>query len=128
LLNMGDRIIFAGHQEEVERFFSALDIFFFTSYASEGVPQGLVQAVATGVSLVVCKLPAVLETLQGIDGVVAIDHGNVAEAVDALISTAGHCEREADRIRTNRELLSTRYGIENMIDKLETLYREYNIV
>lgn len=127
LLNIADRIIFTGHQEEVERFFSALDIFFFTSYASEGVPQGLVQAISTGLSSVVCKLPAVLETLQGIDGVMAIDHGNIAEAVEALILTSRNCERKAERILTNRELLNARYSLDNMLDRLETLYREYYV-
>lgn len=128
LLNLQDRFIFTGYQEQVEQFFSALDIFFFTSYASEGVPQGLLQAVASGLSLVVCKLPSVIETLEGVEGVSQINHGDVAGAVDALVQAGSNCAKNMAVTEKNRELLNARYGIEKMLDTLESLYREYKVV
>jgi len=126
-LEMENRLIFAGHQDQVEQYFSAIDIFFFTSYASEGIPQSLLQAMSIGLPLVVCRTPSVIETLQGIDNFMAIDYGDTEGAQKALIQISdrlAHFNEGSD----NRKQILSRYGIENMWDALISLYREHGVI
>jgi len=83
-MGLEGRVIFPGHQEEIEKYFSALDLYFFTSYANEGVPQSLLQARSVGLPMVVCRIPSVLETLQGAEDVTPVEYGEVASACAAL--------------------------------------------
>ena len=126
-MGMENRLIFAGHQDQVEQYFSAIDIFFFTSYASEGIPQSLLQAMSIGLPLVVCRTPSVIETLQGIDNFMAIDYGDTEGAQQALIQIGdrlAHFNEGSD----NRKQILSRYGIENMWDALISLYREHGVI
>lgn len=126
-LEMENRLIFAGHQDQVEQYFSAIDIFFFTSYASEGIPQSLLQAMSIGLPLVVCRTPSVIETLQGIDNFMAIDYGDTEGSQKALIQISdrlAHFNEGSD----NRKQILSRFGIENMWDALISLYREHGVI
>ncbi len=65
-MGLEGRVLLPGHQEEIEKYFSGLDLYFFTSYANEGVPQSLLQAQSVG--LPHGRLPD------------AVSHGNPARA------------------------------------------------
>ena len=73
-LGIGDRVTLAGNQAEVLPWLQALDVFALPSYANEGVPQALVQAM-------LCGLPCVT-TATGSIGEVARD-GETALIVKA---------------------------------------------
>ena len=62
---LGDAVHFAGHDPKPERWFPAMDLFALPSYANEGVPQALMQAMMVG-------LPCVT-TLVGAIGEIATD-------------------------------------------------------
>jgi glycosyltransferase involved in cell wall biosynthesis len=51
-LGLKDRVIFAGNQRDVVPWMQALDVFALPSYANEGVPQALVQAMLVGLPCV----------------------------------------------------------------------------
>jgi glycosyltransferase involved in cell wall biosynthesis len=121
-LGLTARFIFTGHQEKVEGFFSALDIFFFTSYASEGVPQSLLQALSIGLPIVVCRNPSVLEAVEGIYEPQVINHGDVADARAALLDISKYLQRDEDAIRQRRSIIKQKYALESMWRHLIALY------
>ncbi len=125
---LADRLIFTGHQEKVEEFFSALDIFFFTSYASEGVPQSLLQALSVGLPLVVCRIPSVIEVLQGLGDFIAIDYGDLVAARWALEHTRQRLRKDEGKILSSRQIIESRYGLENMLHVLLKAYREHGVL
>ena len=126
-MRLGERFIFAGHQERVEQFFSALDIFFFTSYASEGIPQSLLQAISIGLPVAVCRMPSVLEALQGVHGFITVDYGNVAAAREALTLLSQRFQRDRGRMSSARRIIESRYGLENMWHLLLDTYRKHGV-
>lgn len=120
-LNLRERIIFAGHQEQVEHYFSALDILFYTSYASEGVPQSLLQGVCSGLPVVAVKLPSIEETLTGIEKVMWVEYGKTDDAAVTL--------QEAQRLVTVErksppQFWLDKYSMASMLKKISSLYRQ----
>lgn len=63
-LKLQDHVLFAGQQENICTWLNALDLFVLPSFANEGVPQSIMQAM-------LCKIP-----------VISTDVGSVTEIVD----------------------------------------------
>src|SRR6185312_11855034 len=61
---LADRVRFAGNQADVAPWLRAFDVFCLPSYANEGVPQALMQAMA-------CALPVVTTPVGSIEEIVA---------------------------------------------------------
>jgi len=62
-LAIAGQVRFAGHQAEVAPWLQSFDVFCLPSYANEGVPQALMQAMA-------CALPVVTTAVGSIDEIV----------------------------------------------------------
>ena len=63
-------IRFAGHDPQPERWLRAMDIFVLPSYANEGVPQALMQAMMTGLPCITTDIGAIGEVAR--DGETAL--------------------------------------------------------
>jgi len=121
---MERRVRFAGNQRDVVPWLHALDIFALPSYANEGVPQALLQAMLAG-------LPCVTTNVGGI-GELAID-GTTAlvvppEDVAALRSALERLmQDQALRAKLGgaaRQHCAERFSYERMLDRMEAIYRE----
>jgi glycosyltransferase involved in cell wall biosynthesis len=126
-MGLEDRVIFPGHQEEIEKYFSALDLYFFTSYANEGVPQSLLQAQSVGLPMVVCRTPSVLETLQVGDDVIPVEYGDVPSAGVALEKALQFVRVAVDRRKEKNEWVKSKHSLEAMLGKIRELYGQWGI-
>jgi len=118
------RVQFAGNQRDVVPWLQALDIFALPSYANEGVPQALMQAMLVG-------LPCVTTTVGGI-GELAID-GTTAVIVPpenpdalrlALERLMGDPALRTQLGAAARRHCSERFSYERMLDRMEAIYLE----
>ena len=78
-----------GNQENVPEWLSSLDIFVLPSYGSEGVPQGIMQAMACGLPVVATPVGAVSEAVRdGVTGIMAMPRSaeSLACSLAALMS------------------------------------------
>jgi len=126
-MGLEDRLIFPGHQEEIEKYFSALDLYFFTSYANEGVPQSLLQAQSVGLPMVVCRTPSVLETLEDSEEVIPVEYGDVSSACAALRTAIRMTRVPDDRRIEKNERIKSMHSLEAMLGKIRELYGEWGI-
>jgi glycosyltransferase involved in cell wall biosynthesis len=62
-LGLGDRVILAGQRTDPERWLQALDVFCLPSYANEGVPQAILQAMLCALPIVTTPVGAILEAV-----------------------------------------------------------------
>ena len=58
------RVVFAGNQREVAPWMRAFDLFCLPSYANEGVPQALMQAMACGLPVVTTPVGSIEELVD----------------------------------------------------------------
>ncbi len=118
------RVRFAGNQRDVVPWMQALDIFALPSYANEGVPQALMQAMLVG-------LPCVT-TAVGSIGELAV-HNNTAlvvqpedpAALRAALERLMHDVPLRDKLgAAARKHCAERFSYERMLDRMEAIYRE----
>jgi glycosyltransferase involved in cell wall biosynthesis len=126
-MGLGGRLIFAGHQEGIEKYFSALDLYFFTSYANEGVPQSLLQAQSVGLPMIVCRTPSALETLQGAEDVIPVEYGDVPSACAGLEKALVKMPVPDDRRKEKNEWVKSRHSLEPMLGTIRELYGQWGI-
>lgn len=126
-LGLENRILFPGFQDRVEGFFSALDIFFFTSYASEGIPQSLLQALGCGLPVVAGRNPSINEVLNALPYSWQVDYGDVKEAGRALGRAAKHLHRQRVLDDIKARGLLHRHALEGMWEQLLEIYRRHGI-
>jgi len=122
-LRLSQRVRLSGQQEKPEDWLRALDIFCLPSYANEGVPQAILQAMLAGLPIVTTPVGAILEAVS--DGETALvvppkDAAGLAGAIDRLMQDpklAAHLGRAA------RERALERYSREIMLDRMEGIFR-----
>ena len=118
------RVHFAGNQRDVVPWMQALDIFALPSYANEGVPQALMQAMMVG-------LPCVTTTVGGMgelamDGDTALvvapeNPGALRSALERLMADAALRMKLGHAARRH---CAERFSYERMLDRMEAIYRE----
>jgi glycosyltransferase involved in cell wall biosynthesis len=126
-MGLEDRLVFPGHQEAIEKYFSALDLYFFTSYANEGVPQSLLQARSVGLPMVVCRTPSVLEILQGVEDVITVEYGDAPSACGALEKALQIARVPEDRRKYKNDWINSEHSLESMLERIRELYGQSGI-
>ncbi len=122
-LGLRARVHFAGQQDDVAPWLAALDAFALPSYANEGVPQALLQAMFAGIPCVTTNAGAIPEIAH--DRVTALvvakeDPAALAAGLDRLLDDP----LAAAGLATNaRAFVASRYGLETMLDRMDAAFR-----
>ena len=125
--NIGNRVRMAGNQDDVLPWLQAIDVFALPSYANEGVPQALVQAMLCGLPCVTTDVGSVAEA--AVDGQTALmvapqDADALRQALLRLI------ESPALRLALGaaaREHCCARFGFEAMLDAMEAVFSRHAV-
>jgi glycosyltransferase involved in cell wall biosynthesis len=120
--NLHHVVTMLGYREDTPRILSALDIFLFTSYANEGVPQAVLQALAMEKGVVATDIGGVAEAvLEGKTGflIQPRDVGGMLAGVLKLI--------EDEKLRRSfggrgRKLVLSNFTIRHTCDRMEEIY------
>jgi glycosyltransferase involved in cell wall biosynthesis len=111
-----------GYQDEVAPWFALMDAVVLASYANEGVPQALLQAMAMGKALVGAAVGGIPEVvIEDETGLLVPprDAPALARAVGLLMEDAGH-RREMGR--RGRDFVAARFALEQMAAEVEAVY------
>lgn len=117
-------VLMLGHRDDVPMLLSSLDVFVQPSYANEGVPQSIMQAMAMKVPVVASDLPSFREIVEeGRTGLLfkANDARGLAGCISLLFEDRSLAQRLAENAR--RSALE-RFSIERMLDRTEEIYEE----
>ena len=124
---LSERFILPGHREDVERYFSAMDLIFFSSYEGEGISQSFIQGLLYGIPLLTCRTPSLMEPLAHVRNYRVVDYGDVAAAQQALVELSASLERDEEEIEAQRRRLSAVYGLRTMIRTIIATYRSHGV-
>lgn len=122
-LGVRARVIFAGQQNDVAPWLAALDVFALPSYANEGVPQALLQAMFAGVPCVTTDAGAIPEIARDGDTALVVARENVdalAAGIDRLLLVPSVAQGLAERARA---YVVPRFGLDTMLDRMEAVFR-----
>jgi glycosyltransferase involved in cell wall biosynthesis len=120
---LAERVTFAGNRDEVAPWLQAADVFCLPSYANEGVPQALMQAMAAGLPVVTTPVGSISEIVaDGRSGLIVPPEDSVAlhAALERLRADPGL--RDALARQAHREA-EARFGEERMVERMEQVFR-----
>jgi len=117
-LGLAERVRFAGNQADVAPWMRAFDLFCLPSYANEGVPQALMQAMACGLAVVTTPVGSIEEIVaDGTTGAIVPpeDAVRLREAIERLLGDAAARSALGKRAAA---LAAERFGEERMVDRM----------
>ncbi|QJR16458.1 glycosyltransferase family 4 protein [Usitatibacter palustris] len=120
--NLGERVRLVGNRDDVSPWLQSFDLFCLPSYANEGVPQALMQAMACGLPVVTTNAGSIGEIVtDGVSGVIV-----PTENVDALRSAiAMLVDDGATRTKFAAQAEATareRFGESLMVDRMIAVF------
>ena len=123
-LGLQDRVHLVGNHPDVVPWMQALDVFVLPSYANEGVPQALMQAMACGLPCITTDIGAIPELAQHEATALVVPPQDVAAldlALNRLLGDAGLRQRLGQAARDH---VLAAHGREAMLDRMESLFRK----
>jgi glycosyltransferase involved in cell wall biosynthesis len=118
------RTLFAGNQADVVPWLQSFDIFALPSFANEGVPQALTQAMLSGLPCVTTSVGSIGELARHEETALVVpakDAGALRSALQRLLSD------EALRSRLGaaaRRHAAANFSFERMVERMEEIYRQ----
>ena len=123
-LGLRERIVLAGNRSDVVPWLQAIDIFALPSYANEGVPQALMQAMLTGLPCVTTDVGSIAEVAA--DGRTALvvpprDVQALRAALGRLLDDGVLRQQLGETARAH---CAANYSSERMLNEMERIYRQ----
>ena len=123
-LGLGSRVTLTGQRADPERWLQAMDVFCLPSYANEGVPQAILQAMSCGLPIVTTPVGAILEAVSEGDTALVVpvkDAAALADAVARLLDDKAFAARLG---AAARRVASANFSLEAMLDRMEAAFRQ----
>ena len=123
-LGISGRVWLAGNQRDVLPWLQALDVFALPSYANEGVPQALAQAMLCGLPCVTTAAGGIGEVAWDLETALIVRKEDAAElkrALERLLGDRGLCARLGTAAR---EHCVAHCSVQAMLDQMEKVFRD----
>jgi glycosyltransferase involved in cell wall biosynthesis len=123
-LGISRAVTFAGNQDDVAPWLQCFDVFALPSYANEGVPQALLQAMFTALPCVTTNAGAIPEIAIDRETALVVPRESAHALAAALHELLADAE-EATRLGANaRALVVERHGLDTMLERMERVFAE----
>lgn len=121
-LGIVKRCLFVGYQQDVARFYSAIDALLLPS-VNEGTPVSVIEALAAQRPAVATRVGGTPDVIRdGVDGFL-VEVGDADALSERLAELANDPERRARMGADGRERVLGRYAVERLVDDIDRLYR-----
>ncbi len=114
-----------GNQDNVPEWLSAFDIFTLPSYGNEGVPQGIMQAMACGLPVVCTSVGAISEAVQDGRTGIMVAKRNSQSLADGLSRLMSDKKKRAQMGSEGHTFALEHFGVDVMLDKMEAVFRQH---
>jgi glycosyltransferase involved in cell wall biosynthesis len=115
-LGLSAQVTLAGRRDNVTDYLWACDVFVLPSYANEGVPQALLQAVACGLPVITCPVGGIPEVARGLSSVTMVESRNAEALAQAMAAAPANRPADGD-IELARERIVSEYSREVMYER-----------
>jgi glycosyltransferase involved in cell wall biosynthesis len=120
---MAERVWLAGNQRDVLPWLQSLDVFALPSYANEGVPQALLQAMLCGLPCVTTTAGSIGEIARNGDTAIVVAAEDAADLRRGLEKALGDAEFGARLGRAARAHCAANFGAQTMLDRMERVFK-----
>jgi len=113
-----------GHREDIPEIMASLDLLVHPSYANEGVPQSVLQALAMKKAVVASDTGAIKEVIVDGETGFLIRPKDPIMLSDRVIQLYKNPELRKRLGNEGRKLVEEEYSEEAMLDRIEELYHQ----
>lgn len=122
-LGVARRCLFLGYQEDVARWYDAIDVLLLPS-VNEGTPVSVIEALAAERPAVATRVGGIPDVIRdGVDGFL-VDSDEPGELAARLAELAQDPPHRAAMGAAGRARVLERYSVDRLIDDIDCLYRE----
>ncbi|HTS55553.1 MAG TPA: glycosyltransferase family 4 protein, partial [Burkholderiales bacterium] len=121
-LGIEPRVRVPGNQDDVVPWLRAFDVFVLPSYANEGVPQAIMQAMACGIAVVSTPIGAILEILHDGETGLIIPPEDVPALRAALLRLEEDAALRERLARSAREFAASHFAASAMLERMEKIF------
>jgi glycosyltransferase involved in cell wall biosynthesis len=121
---LADAVVFTGFRPDVPALLGTMDCFVLASTRTEGVPQALLQAFATGVPVVASRIGGIPEVVTDEETGLLVDSEAVPALAAAIERVLDDPTAAARRARAARALVESRFSHATAVGRLLHLYGE----
>lgn len=119
---LDNRVLMVGNQSSVLPWLQALDIFVLPSYANEGVPQALIQAMLCGLPVITTSIGGILEAVQHEQTGLIVESKQPAALHDAITRLMNNSLLAQTLGAAAREHAQEKFGFCTMLDNMQTIF------
>lgn len=118
-----DRIRLLGHREDVPEVLAAMDCFVLPSYANEGVPQAIMQAMAAGLPVISTRVGAIGEAVQDGETGVFVPPRDPPALAAAMLALAASPAKGKEMGAAGRKVAERKFSLDRMLDAMERVFQ-----
>lgn len=119
-----ERIIFAGRREDVQDWLRAFDVFALPSTGNEGIPQALMQAMATGLPVVTTPVGAIPELVTHNESGWIVKPENPASLAAGIGALLGEPALAKQLGEAGRLIVERKHTKDAMLDAMEEVFNK----
>lgn len=121
---LGKSITLVGNQDDVPLWLNSLDLFALPSFGDEGVPQGIMQAMACGLAVVSTPVGAIEEAVQRDRTGLIVPPRDAQALADALARLMDDAHLRTAMGQAGHAYAQANFGIDAMLDAMEAVFRK----
>lgn len=122
-LGIAGKVLMPGNRQDVPVWLHAMDVFCLPSYANEGVPQALLQAMFSALPCITTRAGAIGEIAQDQRTALVVPMQDAQALADALVRLYGDRALGARLGAAASDWCRRSFTAENMLDRMEALFR-----
>ena len=111
-----------GHRNDIPEIMASLNILAHPSYASEGVPQSVIQGMAMGVPVIASNLKALGEVVKDRETGIIVPIKESKKFAKEIMMLLNDNFLRNKLVSNARKLVIEKFSLKKMIDSIEELY------
>lgn len=123
-LGISARVVMTGNQRDVLPWLQAMDVFVLPSYANEGVPQAILQAMACGLPVISTPIGSIAEAVQDEVTGLLVPARNADELLAAMNRLLANPSLRQQMGSAAMARARENFDIGRMLEKMEAVFRE----
>ncbi|ODA43515.1 Glycosyltransferase [Thermodesulfovibrio sp. N1] len=123
-LNIEKWVIMTGYREDIPEILASLDVIVHPSYANEGVPQAVIQAMAMKKTVIATDTGSIKEILIDKFSGLLIEPKNKEQIAEAVISLYKDNQLRSFLGENAQRLVKDNYSFDKMLEKIENVYQK----